>query len=319
MKLKLKNYYHLMKKHFLISLLTLFAVTLEGVFSQTPVSSDSLKSEVHSNRVKLLAVSGSLLYVGSMTGLYALWYKDYPQSSFHLFNDNREWLQMDKMGHGVTSYYLSQVGFSSCRWAGVSPKQAAWWGGATGLGYLSVIEILDGFSSEWGFSMGDMAANTAGSFLFTGQQLLWDEQRVTLKYSYHNTTEADFRPDLLGANNSERWLKNYNGSTFWLSANIASLLSSETKFPKWLNLAFGYGAQGMLGGSSNPATYKNQSLPNLARQRQYYLSLDIDLRKINTKYKALNTLMHALNILKIPMPTLEFNQGGKVKGYWLYF
>lgn len=308
-----------MKKHFLISLLLLIAVTLEGAFSQTPVPNDSLKNECNPKRVKLLAASGGLLYVGSMTGLYALWYKDYPQSSFHLFNDNREWLQMDKMGHGVTSYYLSQVGFGSCRWAGMSPKQAAWWGGATGFGYLTVIEILDGFSSEWGFSMGDMAANTTGSLLFTGQQLLWNEQRIALKYSYHNTMEADYRPDLLGANNSERWLKNYNGSTFWLSANVASFLPLETKFPKWLNVAFGYGAQGMLGGYANPATYKNQPLPNLSRQRQYYLSLDIDLRKINTRYKTLNTVIHLFNVLKVPMPTLEFNHGGKVKGYWLYF
>ena len=29
--------------------------------------------------------------------------------------------------------------------------------------------------------------------------------------------------------------------------------------------------------------------------------------------------LHTLNFIKIPMPTIEFNQGGKVKGYWLYF
>ena len=140
-----------------------------------------------------------------------------------------------------------------------------------------------------------------------------------MKYSWHNTIEADYRPDLLGKDNSERWLKNYNGSTFWLSANIASFLPLETKFPRWLNLSVGYGAQGMLGGYQNPIEYKYQPLPNLQRQRQYYLSFDIDLRKINTKYKALNTVIHTFNILKIPMPTIEFNQGGKVKGYWLYF
>lgn len=308
-----------MKKHFLLSLLLIIIVTTESAFSQTPIATDSVKSEYSPKRVKLLAVTGSALYVGSMTGLYALWYKDYPQSSFHFFNDNKEWLQMDKVGHSVTSYYISQVGFSAGLWAGVSSRKSAWLGGATGLGYMTVIEILDGFSSEWGFSMGDMAANTAGAFLFTGQQLLWDGQRITMKYSWHNTMEADCRPDLLGKDNSERWLKNYNGSTFWLSANIASFLPLETKFPKWLNVAFGYGAQGMLGGYANPSEYKNQSMPNLQRQRQYYLSLDIDLRKINTKYKNLNTVIHAFNILKIPMPTIEFNQGGKVKGYWLYF
>ena len=308
-----------MKKHLLLPLLLIIIVTTESVFPQTPNSSDSVKSAYSPQRVKLLETTGGLLYAGSMTGLYALWYKDYPQSSFHLFNDNKEWLQMDKVGHSVTSYSISQVSYNACRWAGISTRKSAWWGGATGLGYLTVIEILDGFSSKWGFSMGDMAANTAGAFLFTGQQLLWGEQRITMKYSWHNTIEADYRPDLLGKDNSERWLKNYNGSTFWLSANIASFLPLETKFPRWLNLSVGYGAQGMLGGYQNPIEYKYQPLPNLQRQRQYYLSFDIDLRKINTKYKALNTVIHTFNILKIPMPTIEFNQGGKVKGYWLYF
>ena len=308
-----------MKKHFLISLILFIAVTAEGAFTQPPIFPDSLKSEYNSTRVNTLIIGGGALYAGSMAGLYGLWYKDYPHSSFHLFNDDQEWLQMDKMGHAVTSYYLSQVGFSACRWAGISPKKTAWLGGATGFGYLTVVEILDGFSSEWGFSLGDMAANSAGSILFTSQQLLWDEQRIGLKYSYRNTMEANYRPDLLGSNNYERWLKNYNGTTIWLSANIASFLSPETKFPKWINIAAGYGAQGMLGGNENPTTYKNQPLPDLKRQRQFYLSLDIDLRKINTRYKTLNTIIHAFNVLKIPMPTIEFNQGGKTKGYWLYF
>jgi hypothetical protein len=42
-----------MKKHFLISLLILLAVTLEGAFSQTPVPADSLKNEYNPKRVKL--------------------------------------------------------------------------------------------------------------------------------------------------------------------------------------------------------------------------------------------------------------------------
>ena len=47
--------------------------------------------------------------------------------------------------------------------------------------------------------------------------------------------------------------------------------------PKWLNIAFGYGADGMLTGSANDITFSNQN-----RMRQFYLSLDVDLTQIKT-------------------------------------
>ena len=43
-------------------------------------------------------------YTGTMVVLNNLWYKDYPRSSFHWFNDNQQWLQMDKMGHACLLY-----------------------------------------------------------------------------------------------------------------------------------------------------------------------------------------------------------------------
>lgn len=62
-------------------------------------------------------ITQGVIYAGSMAELYYLWYKDYPQTNFHFFNDNSEWLQMDKMGHFFSSYYLSSLMYSSSRWA----------------------------------------------------------------------------------------------------------------------------------------------------------------------------------------------------------
>ena len=60
-------------------------------------------------------------------------------------------------------------------------------------GLQSVIEILDGFSSQYGFSPGDFTANILGSGLFIGQEFAWDDQRIKLKFSFHkkNYGEAD--------------------------------------------------------------------------------------------------------------------------------
>ncbi|NQX98542.1 MAG: DUF2279 domain-containing protein [Flavobacteriales bacterium] len=273
----------------------------------------SQQDSLNKSRLKAIIGIETIGYAGAMTGMYALWYKDIPSSSFHTFNDNAEWLQMDKIGHGVTSYYVGKAGYEVLNWSGVSRKKSIWLGGTLGLFFLTSVEVFDGYSSAWGFSWGDVAVNTAGSGLFIAQQLAWDEQRILLKYSYHKTYYVDIRPDLLGENLLQNALKDYNGQTYWASANVSSFLGKDTKFPKWLNIAVGYGADGMVG------AFYNSFNPTIKRQRQYYLSLDIDLTRIKTKSKFANTLLGAFGFIKFPLPTIEFNQHDGVKFYGVYF
>ena len=51
------------------------------------------------NRVWLIAGINAVAYGGTLIALNNAWYKDYPKTSFHTFNDSKEWLQMDKVGH----------------------------------------------------------------------------------------------------------------------------------------------------------------------------------------------------------------------------
>ena len=172
---------------------------------------------------------------------------------------------------------------------------------------------MDGFSEEWGFSLGDIAANAAGTGLLVGQELLWKEQRIIVKYSFHQTKYSKIRPELLGENFMEQSIKDYNGQTYWLSANIWSF-SKESNFPKWINIALGYGAEGMLGVSN--------SLKNIVSPkpfRQFYISLDVDLSKIKTQSKILQSVFSVINFIKIPAPTLEFRSKGGLKFHYLYF
>lgn len=279
-------------------------------------SNDSL------NKKRLAVVVGteSVLYGSSMLMLNEMWYKNYPKSSFHFFDDNAEWMQMDKAGHLMTSYYIGRVGVGLMKWSGVERKKSIWYGGILGSVYLSTIEILDGYSSEWGFSYGDFAANTIGSVCVIGQELLWDEQRITLKYSFFQSDYAKHRPAVLGENVQENILKDYNGQTYWLSVNPSSFMKSDTKFPKWLNIAFGYGADGMTGGSYNPVLFDvNGNQIVFDRYRQYYFSFDVDLTRIKTKSKFLNTFFNTIGFIKIPAPALEWNKVDKLKYHWIGF
>jgi hypothetical protein len=276
-------------------------------------------SSLNKTRLTGVIASKSVLYAGSIIALNELWYKDYPRSSFHFFNDNKEWLQMDKFGHGVASYNISLYSYHLLKWSGVKSNTAAWYSGAVSFAYLGTIELLDGFSTTWGFSWGDVAANTLGSASFVTQELFWNKQRLKLKFSALPSEYAKYRPQVLGSNFSQQLLKDYNAQTYWLSANISSFLNEGNAFPKWLNIAFGYGANGMIGAFNNPISIDEYgNIIQFERYRQYYLSLDIDLSRIQTKNAFLKTLFNSFGFVKFPLPALEINKYG-LKGHWIGF
>ena len=96
-----------------------------------------------------------------------------------------------------------------------------------------------------------------------------------------------------------------------LSFNLKYLFDIQTtNFPQWLNVAVGHGANGMLS-----AYQKKNDSP---RRRQFLLSLDVDLTRVKTKNKLLNTVLHSLGFIKFPMPTLELSNG-KLHAHPIYF
>ena len=172
----------------------LFILMLTITFNSI-AQSDS--STVDRRKLNFLLIGGSVAYTATMVGLYNMWYKDYATSSFHFQSDNNQWMGLDKLGHSTTAYWLGRIGYHSLKWAGVKEKHSVWYGGSVGLFFLTTVEIFDGFSEGWGASWGDIAANVAGAGLFIGQQLGWKEQRIILKFSYHPTEYAQYRPDVL--------------------------------------------------------------------------------------------------------------------------
>jgi uncharacterized protein YfiM (DUF2279 family) len=273
----------------------------------------------YKKRLVGVSVTAGTLYATTMTGLYFLWYADYPKSSFHCFNDCGQWLSMDKIGHTMSSYWIGRIGYESLHWAGLERNKAVWYGGTWGLIYLTSVEVFDGFSAEWGFSWCDMAANTLGAGIFIGQQLLFDHQIALFKFSFSPSEYAQYRPDLLGETTMQQVLKDYNGQTYWLSANISSFLPETSKFPKWLDVSFGYSGEGMLGAKSNPAEYNGEPLPEFERYSQYLLSLDVDLTKIKVKNETARLLLNLIGYIKVPFPAVEFNRIDKVKWHWMYY
>jgi hypothetical protein len=287
-----------------------------SVVAQPPnVKTDS----VNRKRVNTVVITYSAFYATTLGVLYLGWYKDNASSSFHFYDDSQNWLQVDKAGHATTAYTFSNYAYWMLRWAGVNNTKSALYGGLMGFGSLTVIEILDGFSAEYGASATDLLANALGTGLSVGQNLLWKEQRFSLKFSYHPTEYAQYNPSQLGESSLQRVLKDYNGQTYWLSASIGSFIQKETRFPKWICISAGYGADGMLAPVTNPTVdEEGNPLPQYDRFRQYYLSLDIDLTKIKTNSKGLRIVLNTLSFIKIPFPTLEYNSQNQFVWHWIY-
>ena len=286
------------------------------LFSNSIAQAQDVPLDSLRNRKKLSIITAATLQAGTLIALDRLWYQDHPRSSFHFFQDGRQWLQMDKVGHGMTSYYLGVLGMETMRWAGWNDRQARWYGGMAGLFYLTSIEVLDGFSEEWGASPGDMMANTLGAGVAIGQDALWNEQRITFKFSFHRTDYAPYRPGTLGDGWNEELLKDYNGQSYWLSANIASFLSKESDFPKWLSVAVGYGVDDIMSGTGSFAYVADDRIISTDPRRQWYLAPDIDLWRIPTRHKGLKTALRALGFIRLPLPALMLERGRlEVRGF----
>jgi hypothetical protein len=286
-------------------------------FSQNTIDTFLTPSDsLNKKRQNTVVISEAVLASGILVGLNQLWYADYPKSNFHFINDNSEWLQMDKLGHSFSSYHLGRLSSEMLQWSGASKKSQLIYGAGLGFAFLTAVEVMDGYSSEWGASSGDIIANASGTALYVSQELIWKEQRITPKFSFHTTQYAAQRPEVLGSSFTEQILKDYNGQTYWLSVNLYSF-AKGSKIPKWLNLALGYGAEGMITGNrENKMLFLTQ---NPQRFRQFYLSFDVDLTKINTKSHFLKTLFSVLNTIKIPAPTIEMAHFNDVKLHLIYF
>lgn len=293
---------------------------------QIPERPVDTSNVANSSRLRFVGAAHAAVYGGSITGLSMMWYSKQPQSAFHFFNDDAEWLQIDKAGHFYGAYQMGRASHALWRWAGLDEKQSVWIGGLSGLGFQTIIEVLDGFQSEYGFSTGDYIANLAGTATFISQQLAWGDQRIKVKFSSsfqrYPSPDLQERADAIyGSSFTERLLKDYNHQSYWLSADVHTLFKIDG-WPAWLNVSAGYSADGMFGARSNIARDANGTIvfdrSDIPRRRQWFLSPDINFSKIHTNSKGVKVLLFLLDAVKVPAPALELS-GGKLKGHWIYF
>lgn len=300
-------------KHRLYACLLTWLLAANALAQPSPsVLSSSGSPGIHQGRFIGVVAGTTAFYTITLLLLRKQWYKK--RVPFHQFNDNGEWLQMDKVGHAATAYCMSRGGYELMRWSGVNERASILTGGLLALLFQTTLEVYDGHADGWGFSKGDMLANVAGTALFVGQQYGAGQQVVSLKYGFRKTIFPPYRPNVLGKTTGQQMLKDYNGQQYWLSVNLASVLPVGPRFPRWLNLDFGYSGSGMIGGHENPQTFDAAGNElKFRRYRQFFISPDADLSRIGTFSPSLQRFIGTAQFFKIPAPSLEFNRVNGVR------
>ena len=109
-----------------------------------------LKSKDSTLNKKTL-IHGSLIggAAASLIGINHVWYKNYPKTSFHLFDDFKEWNGMDKVGHVCTSYHLNHNSYLLLKKNGINKPLLK--SSLYTFSYMMGVEFIDGFQLNGDF------------------------------------------------------------------------------------------------------------------------------------------------------------------------
>ena len=258
-----------------------------------------------SSMIGLIAATNAVAYTYQRN----VWYTE-NTSAFHsleFINDWNKYQQMDKFGHFSDAYFTSDLTGKIYRWSGMSGNTSVWVGVLTGWAWMLEIELSDAFMSEWGFSWGDMLANTAGSAFYVLQQFNYDALGgIHPKFSWHKSEaweENRYNKD------PQALIEDYEGMTFWLTVNPHHYFPDSWKknYSEWLaplGLAVGVSAKDI-------STYP------WGGHKEYFVGLDIDIRKLPIwdDWGFFKFVKSEINFLRLPLPTIRFSP----KGTWFGF
>ena len=269
---------------------------------------------------KYIAILITAVYLISLLWLSSVWYNTY--TGFHFFDDVFEWEYLDKLGHFFGSFHLGLFFYKVFgNRENLNPSLQKKWFCFSGFVLLLPIEILDGFSLNYGASPADLLANGLGG-LFCYCHLTFKTLSDTLpKSSFHATALSVIRPELLGSNIFQQTIKDYNGQTYWLSLDVNKNFNAKV-LPDWLMLTIGYGAEGLLGGHDNVWQSKDGEVKDystVARTKRLFISVDLNTNNLRGKNKLLNYLLAPFVLLRFPAPALEINFERGVIFHLIYF
>ncbi|MDP4191687.1 MAG: DUF2279 domain-containing protein [Bacteroidota bacterium] len=267
-------------------------------------------------RSKLRPVPASIvggLYLGTLVFLHFnqqnAWWSD-NRGNFHFQEDWVSALQVDKAGHAFGGYIMSYMLTEGLTVSGLNWEAANIFGSSLALAYQTYVEVEDGYAKKWGFSPSDWYFDAMGPIFFLSQHYVPALQKITPKWQFVPSEWTD-KPKIV---RPRTFIDDYNSSTFWWSFDVYNILPQDKQkyWPKWLNLALGYGGDA-IDANTNP-----DGPPDQLSVRRYIVGLDFNLARIIPETSTfLDWFKQSLNYIKLPAPAVEFTKKG-TKLYLLY-
>ena len=223
--------------------------------------------------------------------------------SFDDLNNDFEYaLNLDKLGHFASGVVLGEFFYEGYHWSGVSEFKSYLYAGISASLTHVGIDIKDGFSPDWGFSVFDVLAGALGGFYPMAKRYVPAFNYFDVKWSYWINTKVYYRQSNTGV-----FTDDYVNQTFWCSFKVHRMLPKQAReyWPSWLALAVGL--------SIDEGVFVNGVGKG---KHEVYMAFDYDLESFKPKARWARTLIKSLNHLKFPAPTIQVYPETKV--FWLY-
>lgn len=276
------------------------------------IDGTSWKTNSDIDYLRLSSMIGLMVTMNTIAYMYQrnVWYTE-ETTVFHsleFMNDWNKYQQMDKFGHFSDAYFTGDLAGKIYRWSGFSGSTSVWLGALSGWLWMLEIEVSDAFMAEWGFSWGDLLANTAGSAFYILQQFNYDALGgIHPKVSWH---KSEAWKEMRYHKDPKAFFEDYEGMTFWLTVNPHHYFPNSWKknYPAWLaplGLAFGVSA-------------KDIGIYPWGGYKEYFVGLDVDLRKLPIwgDSNIMKFIASEVNFLRLPMPTIRFSSQGTWFGFY---
>jgi len=202
-------------------------------------------------RWKNAAVIGG---IAATVGIYGAtnWWEDGFSGSFHTVNEG--WFGQDtneggadKAGHAYSTYVITRLLTRTFEAIGNDPGRALRLGTWTSLGVMTGVEVIDGFSKKYAFSLEDVVMNTAGAaFAVLSEVYPSVDALLDFRLLYQ-------RPDNAQQAGSTQPLSDYSGQTFLLVLKVDGIPRvHEVPVVRYLEFEVGYNARGYEPNDSTP-------------------------------------------------------------------
>ena len=260
--------------------------------------STDLAGEVSYAKVAAVASLTLVAYGAAYWLVFEKGWWDDDDSHFHFENDFDYALNLDKLGHFAAGVALGEGFYEGYRWAGATEFQSYLFAGLSAMMTHIAIDVKDGYSPEWGFSIFDVLSGTLGGFLPMAERYIPLFKYVDLKWSYWINSRAYYdqgKHD--GKNHTEIFTDDYVNQTFWASFKPYRLLPAGARrfYPSWLAIAAG------LSIDEGVFIKDYEGTPH----REVYIALDYDLEAFRPQSRMARTLIKWLNYFKFPAPAVQ--------------